>query len=95
MLFQVGPFYLFLSATAIAAGLMLGLILVSILACDALVGLRIPSEIFTPRVKKNRKSLQLSRDHEGRVHGTRCGTLQRESKGDREGKAMTSRQNRA
>jgi len=31
---------------------MLGLILASILACDALVGLRIPSEIFTPRGKK-------------------------------------------
>jgi hypothetical protein len=74
MLFQMGPFYLFLSATAIAAGLMLGLILVSILACNALVGLRIPSEIFTPRVKKSRKSLQLSRDHGGRVHGIRCGT---------------------
>jgi hypothetical protein len=52
MLFQMDPFYPFLSATAIAAGLMLGLILVSILGCDALVGLRIPSEIFTPRVKK-------------------------------------------
>jgi hypothetical protein len=60
MLFQMDPFYPFLSATAIAAGLMLGLILVSILGCEALVGLRIPSEIFTPRVKKSRKSLRLS-----------------------------------